>query len=251
MKVYTFPHFFISDNHILSEDSKLKDYLTRRCPRLVRRPESFGTTPFSLSFIMVLMHTIIRLYELFDPENPYIIVCDEMLEELFQVKAFHIHQLKTRVLLLLLNRETEYINPNTFITTLMPSRDAALRKKVLNATPTWGLEKSFGFRYLSTYNPRPLKQGLLLDLSLRRVLFPGTKRRTYSLNDVAQTFMRYVFDKGLISDIKNPTLAHFPLDHPLSKALGGIQYIDYHQLFRAIFACSKSANRPLPKTGED
>ena len=75
-------------------DSSLQFYLALHYPHTVRYSEK----NYILFDIVTAVKTAITDYKLFDPQNPEIIICDSLLEAVFECEAFHISELKVRII---------------------------------------------------------------------------------------------------------------------------------------------------------
>jgi len=76
-----------------TEDSALHRYLSRKAPNFI----TLDRQHYSFRIVMACLRIIITVAQLFDAENPNVILCDGELEEALNLKALHVSQVRPAV----------------------------------------------------------------------------------------------------------------------------------------------------------
>lgn len=80
------PIFFVPRRFV--ESSKLQQYLS------LHYPDDYDKTEYNLYTVLSSLKDILGRQRMFDPQNPSLILCTPDLEEVFDVKAFHVSELR-------------------------------------------------------------------------------------------------------------------------------------------------------------
>ena len=206
---------------------RLREVLIKRCPQNIGDPSSFGVSPLSLISIIALMRHIIRRDGLFCKGNPYIIMCDSDLTDLFEVRAFHASELSRRIRTLLIRVDGPNPPPDTESRPLsVPSRPISIAMelmKVFEGEISWGPEDTLVSRPLLEYEKRISGNSncILLPKELDELFFPiysEDYRPRMSFSDVVQRVYDHIDLHSYFRDPANDTIVYLPPSDPLNAA---------------------------------
>lgn len=76
-----------------TQDSKLHEFLATNCPDLVTQ----DNLNYNLFQVLTALKRVIATKQLYDPQNPTVVVCDHDLEEALDVKALHVSEIREQV----------------------------------------------------------------------------------------------------------------------------------------------------------
>jgi Zinc finger, C3HC4 type (RING finger)/SWIB/MDM2 domain len=77
-----------------TETSKLHRYLAVKCRGYI----SIRIKDYNLYEVLIALKKVITSDRLYDPQNPTVILCDDLLEDVLEVKALHVSEIKDHVI---------------------------------------------------------------------------------------------------------------------------------------------------------
>lgn len=243
--------FTFSDS---AEGEVFKQFIFSSCAKGIKDPLLLRNGSFSLRTMGILLHNVVKERGLFDPKNPYIIVCDEPSTQALGSRVFTTPRLLEFVRKRLVLSESKGDSFKAIDPSQLPL-DAAAKDHFLDCIekgkPTWGdpcllsselphvAERVFPkkrFRYLI------MKE---FDLHFVRSLHGGTvPADSHRLEECLKDFLKKF---SSVSDERDK-IRIIPSCHPFSKLIGGALYLAESQLRQVIVANSlMCAPRPSTK----
>jgi hypothetical protein len=201
---------------------------------------------YVLHQILWLINQIILTDQLYDKENPYVIVCDAFLDTALNVHALHTTQLKEMVLRQMMDTGTSQTQIQKDNTPKMEYRYFDGQNNTRATIPTWANMKAKAIEYRLNIDPHHNDEDLYRldqDFYEEMIKVPQNERKfVYKYNDILWMFYRYIHhNKNTIVDNRNVkvlTIKNTPL-----KNIWGTDTIASCQVHYFIQSVIKPLNR--------
>jgi Zinc finger, C3HC4 type (RING finger)/SWIB/MDM2 domain len=115
-----------------TDTSKLHRYLAVKCRGYI----SISRKDYNLYEVLLALKKVITSDRLYDPQNPTVVLCDDLLEDVLEVKAIHVSEIKDQVCKQLFLLEDALEHPTT-PTNDGPSYTLTLANGDSFALPSW------------------------------------------------------------------------------------------------------------------
>jgi hypothetical protein len=76
-----------------TQNSRLHQYLADKCPNVIFETKK----EYNLFEVLTALRRVIANEQLFDPQNPTVVLCDLLLEDALDVKALHVTEIMDQV----------------------------------------------------------------------------------------------------------------------------------------------------------
>ena len=76
-----------------TQNSRLHQYLADKCPNVIYKTKK----EYNLFEVLTALRRVIANEQLFDPQNPSVVLCDPLLEGALDVKALHVSEIRDQV----------------------------------------------------------------------------------------------------------------------------------------------------------
>lgn len=203
---------------------------------------------FSFVFIIRAIYCIIFMKNLFDPNNPAIILCDEALDRVLKMGALHFRTLPKLIYNLLDTIEGYKLDPvdKSKVEKEDDSRILVSFSDLIDLSitqPPWGCSSAFGVVNSQPLKPLSIKFDwdfkYLPSEKLHEVLVRskkvGPERSILFYRDIWSAVGTYILENQTnFIDLRNPLIVRVPPGDPLSEAFGGVISFSRCQLIRFI-----------------
>lgn len=181
----------------------------------------------TLEAILTVFRTLVAALELFDVDNPYIIVLRSDFEDALGVKSLHVTQVQSYIIKQTTNHEHGYSESD------LNKQDWCCKGNRPFHIPVWGCDTSKAAQYLIKYNrlldePLTPQQLVIPSPGLLKFLrkFPGTRKtqKAFRLRTVFDRLTLYILrNKDSLLDLRNIRL--LCTENDILETVFGLKYI--------------------------